>query len=64
MGVKRTTTLAPPGHPKTKRGRTKRETTKYQFPLSVDEVDALVAQVRRDVDATREALAQAADVVA
>ena len=37
MGIKRTTTPAPPAHPKTKRSLTQREVTSYQFPLSGDE---------------------------
>ena len=41
MGIKKVTTTPPPAHPKTKRGRTRHEVTKYQFPLSSDEVAAL-----------------------
>ena len=45
MGIKRTTTRAPPAHPKTKRSLTKREVTSYQFPLSDDEDAELADEI-------------------
>ncbi len=46
MGIKRTTTPAPPAHPKTKRSLTQREATSYQFPLSSDEVAELADEIK------------------
>ena len=43
MAIKRTTATPPTAHPKTKRGRTRHEVTKYQFPLTTEE-DAALAQ--------------------
>jgi len=46
MGIKRTTTRAPPAHPKTKRSLTKREVTSYQFPLSGGEDAELADEIK------------------
>ncbi len=58
MGIKRTTTRAPPAHPKTKRSLTKREVTSYQFPLSDDEEAELADEIK---EATVEAFLSRAE---
>ena len=45
MGIRNTSTTPPPFDPKTKQGRTRREGTHYDFPLTADEDAALAKEM-------------------
>ena len=48
MAIKRTTVTPPPAHPKTKRGQTRREVTKFQFPLTANEEATLASEIDKN----------------